>query len=53
MEQQQDYAHPLLELYEIMLNEVKEDMATEQKEEAQKSLAEMFAVCLDIPAVEE
>lgn len=53
VEQQQDYAHPLLELYEIMLNEVKEDMATEQKEEAQKSLTEMFAVCLDIPAVEE
>lgn len=53
LEQQQDYAHPLLELYEIMTNEVKDEMEEEQKEEAQQSLAEMFAVCLDIPAVEE
>ena len=53
VEQQQDYAHPLLELYEIMLNEVKDEMPAEQKEEAQESLAEMFGVCLDIPEIEE
>lgn len=53
VEQQQDYAHPLLELYEIMLNEVKDEMPADQKEEAQESLAEMFGVCLDIPAIEE
>lgn len=53
VEQQQDYAHPLLELYEIMLNEVKDEMPAEQKEEAQESLTGMFGVCLDIPAIEE
>jgi len=52
-EQQRDYAHPLLELYEIMVNEVKDEMDTEQQEEAKQSLSEMFAVCLDIPVVEE
>ncbi|WP_299490530.1 hypothetical protein [Acaryochloris sp. IP29b_bin.137] len=52
-QQQRDYAHPLLELYEIMLNEVKDEMDEAQQEEARASLAEMFAVCLDIPAVEE
>ena len=52
-EQQRDYAQPLLELYEIMLNEIKDEMDDGQKEEAQQSLTEMFAVCLDIPVVAE
>lgn len=52
-EQQRDYAHPLLELYEIMLNEVKDEMEAEQQQEARQSLAEMFAVCLDIPEAAE
>lgn len=51
--QQREYAQPLLELYEIMLNEVKDEMEAEQQEDARASLAEMFAVCLDIPAAEE
>lgn len=47
-EQQRDYAHPLLELYEIMLSEV----AEEDQEEARESLTRTFSVCLDIPGEE-
>lgn len=52
-EQQREYAQPLLELYEIMLNEIQDEMDEAQQEEARQSLAEMFAVCLDVPTVEE
>lgn len=47
-DQKREYAHPLLELYEIMLDEV----TAEEQDEAKESLARTFAVCLDIPEAE-
>jgi flagellin-specific chaperone FliS len=47
VQQQQDYAQPLLELYKIMRDEVEEGDV-----EGQQLLQNMFAVFLDVPRVE-